>query len=290
MNYKPAAQHWVDLIEKFRIAFLHQDRAMAYSCFLPESEFGLHLGGTLDDYMDYEMEEFRVKCSFFGLDEHGPMAVYELSPEHIYFYFGNQNDPALFEAVWVVDPIEKKLKGNNSLFRWEPKLQNIKTKFGHTTARVVNVKSKTKRFLKWWTIKNRETCNPHTEIMDLEEIMGGFFTACCFEESDPGLVNSYWADFRVKDNLGDTSYQKVWMRGWDHPLANADAWPEVDLEAGVVKDSPNTKTLVILCVDFVDGDRKLFKYPKEKIWDFGKPIQQVCVTDGLSYDWIVKRD
>lgn len=290
MNYKPAAQHWVDLIEKFRIAFIHQDRPMAYSCFLPEAEFGLHLGGTLDDYMDYEMEEFRVKCSFFGLDEHGPMAVYELSPEHIYFYFGNQNDPALFEAVWVVDPVEKKLKGNNSLFRWEPKLQNIKTRFGHTTARVVNVKSKTKRFLKWWTIKNRETCNPHTEIMDLEEIMGGFFTACCFEESDPDLVNSYWADFRVKDNLGDTSYQKVWMRGWDHPLANADAWPEVDLEAGIVKDSPNTKTLVILCVDFVDGDRKLFKYPKEKKWDFGKPIQQVCVTDGLSYDWIVKRD
>jgi hypothetical protein len=287
LQYPEATASQRDLVVRFRKAFVSQDVQLAKTCFAEKAEFGLHLGGSLDEYIEHEMDEYKVKCAKFGLTEEGPLQVYQLAPDRLYFYFGNTLDPALFEAVWTMNE-QGLLLGNQSKFRWEPKMQSIKKGTMVKRTRVCNIKSNQGLVLSWWRLKDREAANPSHTISELEDIMGGTFTSCLYEEPFND-TQSYWATWRIQDTQGGKETQRVWMRGLNHPQSQGDTFPEVDFHGGHVRAHPKTKTIVIVCANFDDGTKTMLKYPEAREWFFDKPIRSICVTDGLSYDWIQER-
>lgn len=287
--YKAASENDVLLVKKFREAFVTQNRALADEVFVPEKDFGLHCGGSLTNYIDKEMEEFHQKCEKFGMVKDGPLGVYRLQNDALYFYFGNDCDEALFEATWFTS--NDRLIGNQSKFRWEPKQQWIKSVNADgvsrsTNRRVVNIKSlKDEVNIEWWRQSGLfEVQNSFEKKMDMEEVMGGRFLACGFETDD---INGLLSVFRVKTSDGDIETQSLCLRGADHPLFEENQWPEVDFKSGVVTISELTKMVVILTVETESG-QEMLKYPVGKKFDFGGPIKKICMTDGLSYDWIVE--
>lgn len=286
--YPAASEEERALIVQFRRAFVSQDRQLAFRCFSESSSFGKHLGGSLEDYIVQEMEEFRVKCKKFGVSEQGPLSVYKLASDRLYFYFGNEEDPALFEAVWALDA-DGKLTGNQSNFRWEPKMQSIRCGTRITRTRACNIKGKRGQTLAWWRLIDKESPNPTQSVSELEDVLGGTFTSCVYEDPVDDLT-SYWATWRIQDSDGEKETQRVWMRGLDHPQSQGDTFPVVNFDLGQVEAHPNTKTVVILCVYFDDNTQTMIKYPESRAWDFKKPIRKVCLTDGLSYDWIVEEN
>ena len=288
--YKPANKDYIGLIENFRQAFVRGDKEGARLCF--DEQFGIHMGSDLKTYIEHEMEEFKIKCQRFGLSDQGHLAVYQIDEDRIYFHFGTQADPALFEAVWKTNPRSKKLVGNQSQFRWEPKLKFTKSenKEGYVFERSCNIKDlhHPENQVVWWRLKNLQGINMSTHQESLEEALGGVFSTIKFSYTkDRG--ESKWETIRVASSNHQTESTRVWMRGVDHPLLKLLAFPEVDFEQAVVKAHHSIHTVVVLWVLFEDHSTYMVKYPKERTWAFKSKIKSVCITDGLSYDWVVHR-
>ena len=81
--------------------------------------------------------------------------------------------------------------------------------------------------------------------------------------------------------------QHVLLRGADHPLFMDDLWPETTKDKKEFKIKDNCWP-VIIWVLLENGEEYFYKYPKEKQWNYEYPIKEVCLTDNLSFDWIVK--
>jgi hypothetical protein len=221
-----------------------------------------------------------------GVD--GPIQVFKLSEDVIYFFYGNEKDPALFEATWNLK--EGVLVGNQSKFRWEPKLQVVKDTKGQRVQRVCNIKSKRGVMIKGWVLQNIEIQEPETHESQLSDILGGGFTSCIYTQADANR-SGYWAKWRVVDSEGQRETAQIWMRGVDHPLfEKGEPWFHWDRERNTVDLSNVSKTVVILSVGLASGERLYYKYPKEKFFEFNQPIETVCLTDGLSYDWIENKN
>jgi hypothetical protein len=287
-RYAPAHLSDYTLIQAFRHAFVSQNQVLAEKCFAEESSFGIHLGMRKDAYIAHEMKEFKEKCEKFGLSEEGPLKVWRISEQAIYFCFGNEKDEALFEAVWDVTK-EGELVGNQSEFRWEPKVQCIQNGLGNVAIkRVCNTKRlygetnlHSGRFL------GVETPDAFSIEEKLEPIMGGDFLT--FGYTEESSMESHWGYASVRSHGGQRSHQHIWLRGADHPMFQSDMWPVVDWGKNRIQAPERLRMLVILSVTFEDGEVRRWKYPEEMEWRLEKSIKEVCLTDGLSTDWIIRR-
>ena len=75
------------------------------------------------------------------------------------------------------------------------------------------------------------------------------------------------------------------MRGQDHPLFMENLFPEIISKYEFkVRDDVYP---VVINIEFDDGTEDLIKYPLEKILKFDKKIKKICLTDNLSFDWII---
>lgn len=286
------------LLEKFKLAFIHEDINKAYSCF-DKLNFKQHQGWTLEEYINYEMEEFKLKCRSFGLSEDAKISAYFLDKNTIYFAFGKKEDCALFEATWNLNEDNNLLIGNNSLFRWEPKLQSIKrirdekkssadeNNYTLSYKRILNIKSPKNIFCDWLCPRKKEISNTQLYSFSLESHLGGSFQSLLWDEgSNIEDLNSYWLTLRTRAN-NTIFLQDVMMRGKNHPLFEDDQFPKVNFLNSTIEIDKLSIIPVILYIKFANDQEMYIKYPKERYWHFKEKIVSVCLTDNLSYDWIV---
>jgi hypothetical protein len=271
------------LVKRFRLAFMSQDKALAKKCFDVDG-FGKHIGMTLDQYIDYEMAEFKEKSRKFGISSNDRVNVWRISKDSIYFCFGNETDRCLFESIWSTRE-NGLLIGNNSEFRWEPKIQMIKDGEAITYKRICNIKSPFGINMSLASFTGRETPFSFSKKMNEADIMGGSFLSIGFDELND--LKSYWGNAFVRYD-GGRETANIWMRGTDHPFFKNNLWPSVNYESGEVV-APKNASIVILTVTLESGEVKKWKYPKENKWKIGGNIKEVCLTDSISTDWIVKK-
>jgi hypothetical protein len=272
-----------DLVKRFRLAFMSQDMALAKKCF-DNDGFGKHMGMTLDQYIDYEMAEFKGKSKKFGISSNDRVNVWRISNDSIYFCFGNELDRCLFESIWSIGD-GGLLTGNKSDFRWEPKMQMVKSGEEITKRRICNIKSPFGIDMQLASFIGRETPFSFSKKMNEDAIMGGSFLSIGFDELND--LKSYWGSAFVRYGGGRES-ARVWMRGTDHPFFKNNLWPSVNYESGEIL-APKEAAIVILTVVMENGDVKKWKYPKEKKWLVDGKVKEVCLTDSISTDWIVRK-
>jgi hypothetical protein len=228
------------------------------------------------------MKEYHEKVKRFGLTPEGPLHASWLDEHTLYFCYGNERDPALFEATWEVR--DGVLVGNQSRFRWEPKTQVIWSHGKKVLNRVCNIKSPVGTLVMSWRLERESYYDAQTHTNTLEDVFGGHFVSCVYQrEQEDG--KGYWVNWRVLGE-GWKEKQRIWMRGLDHPLMPFNVVMPV-VNDYTVDASLFTPTIVIIRVEFEDGSHVMEKYPITKQWVFEKAIRQVTITDGLSYDWIV---
>ena len=226
---------------------------------------------------------------------------------------GKKEDQAIFEAIFKWNEKEQKLQGNNYAFKIEPKMQFIKENGVLTKKRRINLtapieqehkdkESKTlDPLLNTTTILNQEmTKNVLSEnkikrvLIEVESDsfdfirtelpahLGGNFYGLVYDLSQEE-GKTFWDNIQIFSQNGVYKYP-VLMRGEDHPLFISDLFPEVsDYQVTYKKEI----FPVVLYILFEDGEEKFFKYPQQNQYQFEKKIKKVCLTDPLSFDWII---
>lgn len=281
--FKVASVEQFEIVKKFKNIFIEQLKNNVFEVF--SEDFGVHNGYSLQGYCDYEFDEFAVKSQRFELTQEAKIECFNIGNNYIYFSLGKKNDKAVFESIFLWDEKEKKLKGNQYLYKLEPKIQfykNAKTE-QLTFNRRINIKAPhTDTQIKQVLISQ----SSHDFIFfkqNLDDIFGGTFYSLLYQD-DNELLNTYWNQVTVFSNNG-VSKNKVLMRGVDHPLFINNLFPEVisNYEFSVEKEIYP----VVINVEFEDNTEVLIKYPLEKQFKFDKKIKKICLTDTLSFDWIV---
>lgn len=281
--FKVASVEQFEIVKKFKNIFIEQLKNNVFEVF--SEDFGVHNGYSLQGYCDYEFDEFDVKSQRFELTQEAKIECFNIGNNYIYFSLGKKNDKAVFESIFLWDEKEKKLKGNQYLYKLEPKIQfykNAKTE-QLTFNRRINIKAPhTDTQIKQVLISQ----SSHDFIFfkqNLDDIFGGTFYSLLYQD-DKELLNTYWNQVTVFSNNG-VSKNKVLMRGVDHPLFINNLFPEVisNYEFSVEKEIYP----VVINVEFEDNTEVLIKYPLEKQFKFDKKIKKICLTDTLSFDWIV---
>lgn len=281
--FKLASVEQFEIVKKFKNIFIEQLKHNVFEVF--SEDFGVHNGYSLQGYCDYEFDEFDVKSQRFELTQEAKIECFNVGNNYIYFSLGKKNDKAVFESIFLWDEKEKKLKGNQYLYKLEPKIQfykNSKTE-QLTFNRRINIKApNTDTQIKQVLISQ----SSHDFIFfkqNLDDMFGGTFYSLLYQD-DNELLNTYWNQVTVFSNNG-VSKNKVLMRGVDHPLFINNLFPEVisEYEFSVEKEIYP----VVINVEFEDNTEVLIKYPLEKQFKFDKKIKKICLTDTLSFDWIV---
>lgn len=282
--WKVANEKQFELVKKFKTIFIDQLKNNIDEIF--SKEFGVHNGYSVSEYCDYEFNEFALKSDKFELTHEAKIECFEIGNNYLYFSLGKKNDRAVFESIFLWDEKEGKLKGNQYPYKIEPKIQFYKNmQNGEITFnRRMNIKAPVNEMI----IKNvLISQNSHDFIFfkqDLDDIFGGVFYSLLYQDDEENL-HSYWNKVTI---FADKSSSKnlVLMRGKDHPLFIDDLFPEmVSLNEFKIKDEIYP---VVINIEFEDGTDILLKYPLEKNFKFDKTIRKVCLTDTLSFDWIVK--
>lgn len=267
------------IVNLFKDIFINQKKENIQTIF--STDFGVHNGCSLAEYCEYEFEEFKLKCEKFNLSMNAEVKVFNLPNNLIYFSLGSVTDSAVFESLFIWDSLENKLKGNQYKGKIEPKIQFKKYLNVQTQERRINLKYS-------FHLKNAFPSVAHDEFLlsrfNLNNIMGGSYCALNFIKDNDDL-NSYFdtiTSFTEKGVLKNT----ILMRGKDHPLFVDNLYPILSESKKDVYIEHDI-TVVILNIVFDDNEEKFIKYPTEKEFHFEKPIKSICLTDNLSFDWIV---
>ena len=280
--WKNSATEKYTWVEKFKDIFINQKKASLTNIF-NEKTFGIHNAGNLKEYVEHEFGEFNVKCQNFGLTMDASIVCYDLKDNFFYFSLGKKEDSALFEAIFKWDEKSQLAIGNQYKVKIEPKIQFIKTLQGIEIKRKINLKPVGN--LKIKQVINYEASENNSLIRnELSDILGGNFYSVIYNRLNEDC-QTYWDNVQIYTNEGVLKPQ-VLMRGIDHPLFQADLYPEIAID-GYSLTCPGNTNPVIVYVALNSGKDFFFKYPKEKIWTFDSKIKTVCLTDTLSFDWIV---
>lgn len=270
-------------VEKFKDVFIHQKKDELHILF-DLNHFGLHNGSHFQDYIDYEFEEFKIKCANFGLTPQADVVCYDLKDDFFYFALGKKEDRALFEAIFRWH--EDKAIGNQYFFKIEPKIQffkTISTQESLSQKRKINVKPVNQLQVK--KIINREPGEEHILVSnELPAHLGGNFYSSIYERIDEDSL-TYWDKLQIVTDQGIIK-QDVLMRGIDHPLFQPNLYPHVSQDRKSFQyDAKLHPVVVYVLLD--SGKEMFYKYPQNNVFEFDELIQSVCLTDTLSYDWIV---
>lgn len=273
-------------LEKFKKMFILQNIEMKDDVFV--EDFGFHNGYTKEDYISHEYEEYGLKCPKFGLNMDSKFQVFELKND-IYICLGNEGDSAIFESVIKWDKDYQRLKGNGYQFKIEPKTKFIKNLNTNKIEkqRQINISSKEK------SINSVYPGNFEEQVFlvnnNLSALFGGSFYSFCYTIEDDKLnyvAKTYLEKIKIVTNENKVYTYEVLLRGEDHPYLQKDAYPILKNDNSFILK--NEIFPAILCVVFKDGEKKYIKYPEEKEFKFEKEIVEICLTDKLSYDWIIK--
>ncbi len=269
-------------VEKFKKVFLEQDLNSLGNIFDVEN-FGIHNGLSLLEYCEYEFREFKDKSENFGLTLDAEIACFELGHNMFYFSLGKKEDKALFEAIFGWNIQSKKAVGNGYFGKIEPKMQFVKKNNVEQKIRRVNIKPATNIEIKKILLSNIPE-EDNFEAVRLKEILGGNFYYYSYN-----LLNddnfTYWEELKLYTNKGIVKHN-VLMRGEDHPLFIKNLYPKMlNKKEFTIEESIYP---VIIYVLKEDGQEEYFKYPKEKNFIFDRNIKKVCLTDTLSFDWIIE--
>lgn len=279
--WNPADEIKHKWVHNFANIFIEGKREQIDTIF--SSDFGLHNGYTLEGYCDYEFAEFALKCERFGLEKNAMVEVFDIGHGMFYFSLGKSTDKAVFEAIFSWDTTQQKARGNQYVFRIEPKMQFFKTNEQVLQSRRINIKP-----------VNNETIHKILPSVSLEDLMliehhmpehlGSRFYAAVYNKDNED-TDTYWDKVIVATNQGIFK-QQVLMRGKDHPLFIDNLFPLINNTTNSIHINEHVFP-VIVNVIFEDNTEQYFKYPEEKSWNFNKRIKSVCLTDTLSFDWVV---
>lgn len=279
----PGSNQQFNLIEKFKRIFIEQEKNNISEIF--HNDFGLHNGYDINGYCAYEFDEFALKANRFELTHEAKIECFNIGNDYLYFSLGKKTDKAVFESIFLWDESTQKIKGNQYPYKIEPKIQFFKdnTTNERYFNRRINIKTVTNNVL----IKNVLISQDSHDFIffkqDLEEIFGGTFYSFLYHD-DSFTLNTYWNTVNIFSNQGKQK-NKVLMRGQDHPLFMENLFPEVISKYEFkVRDDVYP---VVINIEFDDGTEDLIKYPLEKILKFDKKIKKICLTDNLSFDWII---
>lgn len=281
--WKLGTNEQFELIEKFKRIFIDQEKDNIYEIF--DKNFGTHNGYDINGYCYYEFEEFELKANEFELTKEAKVECFNIGNGYIYFSLGKEGDKAVFEAIFLWDDETKKLKGNQYPYKIEPKIQFFKnyiTNKIHFNRRI-NIKTVDSSMIIKKVLINQDSHDFIFFKQDLPEIFGGTFYSLLYSD-DNETLETYWNDVTIFNNQGNKK-NKVLMRAIDHPLFINDLFPEVkskyefNIKEGIYP--------VIVNIEFEDNTEELLKYPLEKTFKFEKAISKICLTDNLSFDWIV---
>lgn len=269
--------NWVILFKNIFIDQRKNDLELIFS-----NDFGYHNGFTKEEYAQYEFDEFDMKCASFGLTHQCEIQCFSLADNYFYFSLGKKNDKAVFEAIFIWNEKEKKAKGNGYLFKIEPKIQFIKIKDTLQFKRRINLTPQENVKIKTLTV-NAENNDFYIIKNELAPHLGGNFYSAVYDYSEDNLM-SYWDDIVIYSSDGPIK-APILMRGVDHPLFIDNLFPKLSKHE---VQCPNGIYPVVLYILLDNGEEYYYKYPKEKCWKFDSPIKKVCLTDPLSFDWIVE--
>lgn len=283
-SWKEGTKAHYDLAAKFRDIFIDNDYENIYSLF--DEDFGVHNGYELYDYLAIEFDEFKVKCEKFGLTKQADIYCAQISNNLIYFSLGKKNDKALFEAIFFCNDETNKLKGNQYFFKTEPKMQfHIDKNNNYSYTRRINAKSPSDDVIAKIILPKRDGDDFMTGNCNLADFLGGHFYHTTFKAPSFG-ENTYWEILRFVTNVGSITYP-VLMRGRDHPLFIDNLYPQLKEHEVIFKEGIFP---VILSVFFVDNnEEEFFKYPIKNKYLFKDTVKFSCLTDTLSFDWIIER-
>lgn len=271
--------------KKFARIFIEQQKENVDTIFV--ENFGLQNGMSKEDYAEYEFAEFKLKCASFGLNMECSIQSYDLSDELFYFCLGKPTERALFEAIFKWDHVTLKASGNNYPLKVEPKMQFIYHQYDNTNykKRRINLSPLNKNFGQLKKVFT-QSATEETQLINnqMEPHLGGKFFS--FTYSRPNEKSETYIDnIRLFTDMGVHKLKAV-MRGEDHPIFTSNLHPIVTEKSVQIGELVFP---VILYVILENGKEYFYKYPTEKIWHFDSSIHQVCMTDGLSFDWIVYR-
>lgn len=277
--WKPGSLEQLEIAKKFKRVFINQEKDNLEEVF--SSKFNIHNGLNLATYSNYEFIEFNIKCEKFGLTNDANVQVFQPKEGYVYFSLGNADEAAIFESIFLWDDIEKKFIGNQYIGKIEPKIQFINHNGILKENRRINLKADI-------DIKNiipkinSEQFNFNK--VELDEILGGSFVNFSYVIEDD-LLQSFWDKIKVSTENGIYTYD-VLMRGRNHPLFIDNLYPIISTD----KKSlfyPHKCQPVIINIILENGKEIYLKYPTDREWSFDSKIKFVCVTDGLSFDWII---
>lgn len=280
MIWKEPTTEQLNWVNKFKNIFILQQKNKLTEIF--SEDFDYHNGFTREQYSEYEFEEFALKCESFGLLLSCSIQCYQLDNDFIYFSLGKKDDKALFEAIFKWDNTEKKVKGNGYRFKIEPKIQFIKNNSNISLKRRINLTPNQNTKIKTLLI-NADNDNFHFIKNELQPHLGGNFYSAIYEYENENQL-SFWDNLTIYSTQGVFQSQ-VLMRGKDHPLFIDNLFPEVKKYSVTCAKGIYPVVLYIL---LEDGEELFYKYPTQSEWHFHKKIKKVCLTDPLSFDWIVE--
>ena len=282
-NWIKASKEQFDLVEKFKNIFIKQEKNKVDEVF--HKDFGLHNGFTVQGYCDYEFDEFFLKCDKFALTTDAQVECFDIGNNYIYFSLGKKDDKAVFEAIFLWDNETQKIKGNQYNYKIEPKIQfykNYKTNVEDFNRRI-NIKAPDTQSNIKKVIISESSHDLNLVKQELDDIFGGNFYSLIYQNDDFSQ-NTHWNEVTIFANNAITK-NLVLMRGKDHPLFIENLYPQIisEYEFNIDKDIYP----VVINVEFEDGTEEYFKYPLNKNFKFHKKFKKVCLTDTLSFDWII---
>lgn len=281
--WKLAQDKQFELIKRFKTIFIDQLKNNIYELF--SKDFGIHNGYSLEEYCNYEFDEFAEKADRFELTHEAKIECFEIGNNYIYFSLGKKNDRAVFESIFLWDEKESRLKGNQYPYKLEPKIQFYKNNQNQEILfnRRINIKAPNNERLVKKVLISQSSHDFIFFKQELEDIFGGTFYSLLYEDDDQNL-ETYWNQITIFSNQGNSKNQ-ILMRGKDHPLFMDNLFPElVSQYEFTIKEDIYP---VVINIEFEDNTDMLIKYPLEKIFKFNKKITKVCLTDTLSFDWII---
>lgn len=281
--WKEGTNEQFELIKKFKRIFINQEKENLDEIF--HKDFGIHNGYDVNSYSSYEFAEFLLKATRFELTKEAKIECFNIGNGYIYFSLGKKTDKAVFESIFIWDEESKKIKGNQYPYKIEPKIQFLKN---HKTQEInfnrkINFKTTHNDIKIKSVLISKDSHDFIFFKQELEEIFGGTFYSFLYKDDDFTL-QTYWNEVITFSNIGKEKNQ-VLMRGVNHPLFIADIYPNIisNYEFNIKEDIYP----VIINIEFEDNTEELIKYPLEKFFKYNKKIKKICLTDNLSFDWIV---
>lgn len=280
--WKPASLEQFAWVQRFKEIFILQKKDSLHTIFdIPH--FGLHNAFSMQEYANYEFEEFHLKCDKFSLTMEATIECYQLKDNFFYFSLGKKNDKAVFEAIFRWSSDTNLALGNGYQFKIEPKTQFIKKH--DLTLDVVRRINITPKDLKINAIIQKEPGEDFVfNKIELPLYLGGNFYNIQYQRLNDDS-NSFWDTLKIATNKGIVNHTAL-MRGKDHPLFIDNLFPIIH-NSYLFSIEKNIFPVVVYVL-FQNGEEEYFKYPLNNVWEFNNPIAKVCLTDTLSFDWIVE--